>query len=121
MRRPLCLSLGLLALGLAAPAAAQATTYLCSGTSEEERALAETTPHSLKLVYAQPGGSFLGDVTTRIAEPGGQVVVEARCEGPWLLVDLPAGDYEVTASYRGESKSLRVSVSPGPQEQVVTF
>lgn len=106
----------------AAQAAEAEVHYACSGTSEEERAQAEAKPHSLRLVYAQPGGSYLGDVTTRIAEPGGQVLVETTCVGPWLVVDLPAGTYEVTATYRGETKTQSVAVEEGTtREQVVTF
>jgi len=106
-----------------APWMAQAdVAYACSGTSEEERAQAEAKPHSLRLVYAQPGGSYLGDVTTRIADSGGQVLVETTCEGPWLVVDLPGGSYEVTATYRGEEKTQRVTVEEGTtREEVITF
>ena len=87
------LAAGALALGVAAPALAEAP-YLCSGTSEEERMEAEATTYTLKLVYAEPGGSYLGDVSTQIADSSGQVLVDTTCRGPWLLADLPGGQYD---------------------------
>lgn len=110
-------------LGLmgAAPASAE-VTYLCSGTSEDERQEAETTPHSLKLVYSDAAGSFLGNVTTRIANGQGETLVDTECAGPWLLVDLPPGDYEIESRYQGESKTQTLSIEgDAPREQVVTF
>jgi len=121
MKPILAIAAAALLAGAAQTAHAE-TPYACSGTSEEERAQAEAKPHSLRLVYAQPGGSYLGDVTTRIADSGGQVLVETTCEGPWLVVDLPGGSYEVTATYRGETKTQSVAVEEGAtREQVITF
>jgi hypothetical protein len=121
MKRVISLAAGAVVFGLALPAVAQ-VTHLCSGTSEEQRAQAEATPHTLRLVYADPGGSFLGEVTTRITDTAGQVLVEVTCPGPWLLADLPGGQYEVTATFRGESKTQTVSVDgQSQQEQVITF
>jgi len=110
-----------LLLGLAAPAMAQ-PSHLCAGIAESGRDIPGADGFSLKLVYAEPGGAYLGNVTTRIADADGQVVVEAHCEGPWLLASLPAGSYEVTASFEGETKTQSVSVGEqGQTEQVIRF
>lgn len=107
-------------LAAGSPAEAQVSA-VCSGIGEEGRAEAETVPHSLKLVYAQPDGDFLGNVETRISGDGGELV-NVRCPGPWVLVDLPPGSYEVTATFKGETKSRRVTVGgSGTRQQVFTF
>lgn len=107
-------------LAAASPAEAQVSA-VCSGIGEEGRAEAETVPHSLKLVYAEPDGSYLGAVETRITGEGGELV-NVRCPGPWVLVDLPPGSYEVTATFKGETKSRRVTVGgSGTRQQVFTF
>lgn len=114
---------GLAALtALTAPLPAQAQAGVeCGGIGEEGRALAESVPHNLRLVYAQPDGDYLGAVATRISR-GGEVVAEIRCPGPWVLANLPAGTYEVTASFREQTKTRRVTVSgSGRREQVITF
>ena len=92
----------------------------CSGIGEEERAMAESVPYTLKLVYAEPDGSYLGAVQTRITGSGGELV-NVQCPGPWVLVDLPPGTYEVTATLRGQTKSRRVTIGSGRQQQVFTF
>lgn len=111
------LAAAVLACGLVPAVQAQEPgepAFLCTGISEDDRTEAEaSTDHTLKLVYAQSGGNYLGDVTTRLADAEGQVLLETTCEGPWLLVDLPQGSYEVTATFNGESKTENVSVQSG--------
>ena len=116
---PTVVAAAALAVLAALPAHAQGNA-VCSGIGQEQRAEAESIPHSLKLVYAQPDGHYLGDIHTRITR-GGEVVVDMRCPGPWLLADLPPGSYEVTATFQGEAKSRRVTVGSGRQQQVFTF
>lgn len=111
-----------LAAALATPLAAASPGSLCAGVGEDNRAIEEQFPHTLKLVYAEPGGAYLGDIETTI-KAGGETLVSERCIGPWLLVDLPAGTYDVTADYQGQVKTFSVSVpSDGREvEKTVTF
>ncbi len=105
---------------IAPPAGAQ-VAHECAGIGVQGREAAETVPHTLRLVYAEPDGDYLGYVDTRITGPGGELVT-VTCPGPWVLVNLPDGSYEVTASIRGETKSRRVTIAGGrQQEQVLTF
>lgn len=57
--------------------------------------------YSLKLVLAaKRSGAYLADVDVVVRSlPSRQVVLEHRSEGPLVLAALPAGRYEVTASY----------------------
>ena len=103
----------------ALPARADAPVE-CSGIGDEQRAMAESVPHTLKLVYARPDGHYLGDVQTRISA-GGDEVVNVRCPGPWVLVDLAPGTYEVSATFEGQTKTRRVTVGGDRREQVFTF
>lgn len=115
------LAAGTVALGLALPAMAATAPSMCAGVSDDGQNPAAAANYSLKLVYAQPDGAYLGDVATRISS-GGNVVVDAHCEGPWLLADLPSGTYEVTATYRGATQTQTVSVgADGQVEQVIRF
>lgn len=105
----------------AAPAMAQ-NEHLCAGVSTTGQTLPEAGDFSLKLVYAQPDGAYLGDVTTQIAGPDGKLLVDAHCDGPWLLASLPQGRYRVTATYEGQTKTQDVSVgAKGQTEQVIRF
>jgi hypothetical protein len=107
-----------------APAFAQATgqaPFLCVGVGADQRELAANTPYSLKLMFAEPDGHYVADVTVRITDASGAVPLYLVCGGPWLLVDLPAGTYQVEAAFEGQTKTQSVTVGQGQREQLITF
>lgn len=114
------LAAGALVALSALPAPAEVTAQ-CSGIGEEERAAAEGIPHTLRLVYAQPDGHYLGGIETRISGASGELI-SVRCPGPWVLVDLPDGTYRVSATFKGQTKSAQVTISGGARrQQVIVF
>lgn len=107
----------------AAPAfaAGHEAAITCAGTSEEGRAAMAATPHSVKIVYANEKGEYLGLVDTKIVKDG-QVVAEQFCEDPWALANLPAGSYDVISTYEGQTKTGRVTApASGAAEVVIRF
>ncbi|MEM7496962.1 MAG: hypothetical protein AAF371_03090 [Pseudomonadota bacterium] len=102
-------TLAALALLLPFTAESQEPNYLCSGIGLEREEEEANFRHSLKLVFAQTDGHYIADVAATVATGGGTVLSET-CPSPWLLVDLPAGSYTVTASYGGETKSATLQV-----------
>jgi len=115
----MALAAGLLAGPLlASPAAAQT---LCSGVGIQEREAADAGDFNLKLVYAEPGGHYLGDIRTEVLR-GGEVVAEGDCPGPWFLTKLAPGRYEVRASFKGRTETRSVSVpASGRREVTIIF
>ena len=110
--------------GPVAPAVAQApgqAPFLCVGVGADQRELAANTPYSLKLMFAEASGHYVADVTARITDAGGVVQLHLVCGGPWLLVDLPAGTYQVEASFEGQTRTQAVTVGQGQREQLITF
>lgn len=104
----------------AQPVAAE--TYQCAGIGVEGREFAKTVPHNLRLVFAQPNGDYLGDVQARVLDSATGDVVTASCPGPWILLDLRPGVYEITASHGGAAKTRSFTLlGKGTQEQVFTF
>lgn len=56
---------------------------------------------------AKPSGAYLADAKLKIVNvKNSQVVAERRMEGPWYLIDLPAGTYRVFVVYRDDGSSL---------------
>lgn len=83
------------------------------GSPESQAIKAELARHSLGLTFAsQRGGrnEYLAAVQVAIRDTSGAMVLEVLTEGPYLLVDLPAGSYRITATYRGKEKQSTVRV-----------
>ena len=101
----------------------QGIRYACAGVSEESRGDARWQHYPAKFIFAGGGGDFLGDVTVTVDKAAGGTLFEAHCQAPWVLVDLPPGQYRVDAvakqSYR-QSFNLAVGGN-GQTERVVRF
>ena len=94
------------AAGLALSTGAIASTQVphrSGGVSVEDFAelRSQASDYNLKLVLAARGsGAYLADVDVTVRSlPSREVVLEHRTDGPQLLAALPAGRYEVTASF----------------------
>jgi hypothetical protein len=93
--------------------------YFSAGVGLEER-MAEYPLFSLKLVFTAGGKPYLSGVSVTIQPvKGGPVLTipQDQVEGPWLFVDLPAGVYDVSATYRDSRQGLKnVKVEAGKQK-----
>lgn len=102
---------------------------MSGGITREDRVAmhAERQRYSLWVAtVGKPSGAYLADVDLRITRlPAKTVVLERKMEGPWLLLALPAGSYDVSGSYReaGAEKpqtlSARVQIAAKGQRQAV--
>jgi len=104
-------------------AGAQAAAFRCGGVGQDEqqRIKAEAAQHDLLLTFSVTGGAYLADVDVEIRR-GDQVVLQARCNGPLMLVDLsPAGPYEIRASAQGKDQRKTVTVGGGGKPASVSF
>ncbi len=100
---------------------AQGRQYVCTGIAESKfDPRWEAFP--VKFVVATVEGDYLGDFTATIADAGGATVFDAHCLSPWMLVDLPAGNYTATIRTRGVyEKTVDVEVGSGQNEITVHF
>lgn len=96
-----------------APQADSGYRYLCGGVGENEAALLKrrAREHDLMLTFAARNGAYLADVNVHIADARGNHVLDATCDGPIMLVDVPAsGNYRIVARSAGQERSRTVSV-----------
>lgn len=82
-----------------------AASYLSGGIGEGEAARFEAAfshyPLIVQLYETQKGKRvYTADALVTIVDHNGKVVLEERAKGPFMLVRLPAGDYEVSASLK---------------------
>ena len=73
-----------------------------AGLSEQDELYQERNSYNLWLTTAAKGsGAYLADVQVRIVDRRTQQpVLVHTLDGPWLFVELPAGRYDMEASYR---------------------
>lgn len=71
------------------------------GISLEERASAPR--EGTKLEFFVASGAYLSDVNVRVEDQHGNAIVDTVTEGPWLILDLPDGQYNVQASLGDDS------------------
>lgn len=89
-------------------------TYLCGGVGEDEEAFMkqEAKGYDLMLTFAARNGAYLADVNVDIADAKGTSVLQATCDAPIMLVDLPkSGNYRVSADAAGYTLRQTVKVS----------
>lgn len=100
---------------LSSPVLAQNPILFNGGISEEERATAPTT--GTRLVFFVRAGNYLADVRVTVRAADGREVVSTVTSGPWLILDLPPGRYQVVAALEnGETHSLAIDVDGQPRE-----
>jgi hypothetical protein len=81
-------------------------TYLCGGVGAEEadHMKSEARNYDMLLTFAAKDGSYLADVSVDITDAKGGAVLQASCDAPMLLVDVPkSGTYRVHAQTAGYS------------------
>lgn len=89
---------------------AQSNILFNGGISQEERATAPN--RGTRLVFFVRAGNFLADVKVVVTNAAGVEVVNTTAEGPWLILDLPDGRYQVSATISsGETQSIAIEVA----------
>jgi hypothetical protein len=80
------------------------------GTTSIERLNALSADFNLKLVFALKSGDYVDGVQVGIADAAGKALVEAKSEGPWFLTKLPAGNFQITATFAGKTEKRSVTI-----------
>lgn len=61
-------------------------------------------------MFASKSGAYLSDVGVNIADSTGRTLLDIACDGPWFLAKLPAGAYQIVATFAGNAVRQHVSV-----------
>ena len=91
--------------------------YACAGIGKVSRNDPRWKAFPLKLVFAAANGDFLGDPAVTVTDGAGQQVFQAQCNGPWVLIELPAGAYKIHATGQkgAYAKDFPIVVTAGKQ------
>ena len=96
---------------------ANGVKYACAGVGKASRNDPRWTAFPVRLEFAAANGDFLGDPAVTITDASGKQVFQTQCNGPWVLMQLPAGSYQVHATgQKGQyAKDFPLSVKAGGQ------
>lgn len=127
-----CLSLsGAALIALASPAFAEEMLkvhqtanvaghqVMCGGASLDDQAQmdAKSYPVTLKMVGGY--GQWLGQERVSVNGKSGEQI-SLQCEGPWVMMQLPPGQYQATAEISGASaKTQKFTVANGGNREVI--
>lgn len=88
--------------------------YVSGGVGEEslDRINSLASDFNIKLVFALSTGEYLSDVKIAIADRTGKTLLDTTSEGPWFLATLPAGTYQVVATFAGKEVKRQIAIGP---------
>jgi len=91
---------------------------VCTGIGADARTDPRWPTYPLRIELVGRAGEYLGEALVTVSK-GGEAVIGARCGGPWLLLKLPPGAYDVTAEVEGRTMKSRATVGATGQARVV--
>lgn len=125
------LTLALAAAAIAFPAAAmtegrtkQDGPFVSGGVSQSELAdiRAKQPFFNLSVLTAAKGsGAYLAGVRVRIVDSKGENILETEMDGPYLLVDLLPGKYDMEFINAGETQKRTMTMQRGAPRRVVLY
>jgi len=80
------------------------------GTDSIDRLNALAGDFNLKLVFALKSGDYVSDVGVVIADAAGKTLLDTTSHGPWFLARLPAGQYQIVATFAGNAVKHQIAV-----------
>lgn len=85
-------------------------TYMCSGIGESKND-PRVSSFPMKIVFATNSSALYSDVTVKVTGEGGRSVFDVFCDGAWLLLKVPPGQYNVSATdTKGQSRSCPMTI-----------
>ena len=104
----------------------QGISYISGGVGEEESqamlAEAKQWPLLLELSQLENGrGVWIFGAKIKIVNSQNQVIFDAQADGPYILINLNTGQYQIEASYQGVSQKRSVSIQASTPQKLAIF
>jgi hypothetical protein len=104
----------------------QGIAYITGGVGEEEStailAEAKQWPLLLELSQLENGrGVWIFGSQIKILNTKNAVIFDAKADGPYMLINLTAGDYTIQASYQGVEQKKAISIKSGAVQKISIF
>lgn len=73
-------------------------SHLCAGVGDDAND-PKFANYNTKIIFTTAGSAYITDVQAKIVEASsGKVVADLYCDASWLLMNLKAGAYRITAT-----------------------
>ena len=104
----------------------QEISYSSGGVGEEESqailAEAKQWPLLLELSQLENGrGVWIFGAKIKILNSQNQVIFDAQADGPYILINLTTGQYQIEASYQGVVQKRSVNVQASASQKLAIF
>lgn len=112
---------GVVSLPVDRPATVNGIQVACTGIGQNNRDDPRWLAYPVRVEFSDHQNAYLGsgEITVRA---GGQPILSVRCNAPWVLLKLPAGDYTVEGRAPGtqaEPRGARFQPPAHGQRRVV--
>jgi hypothetical protein len=91
---------------------------VCTGIGADARNDPRWQAYPLRIELVGRAGEYLGEALVSLMR-GDEAIISVRCRGPWLLLKLAPGAYNVTAEVENVSKTAPATVPATGQARVV--
>jgi hypothetical protein len=95
---------------------------ICIGGVNQMKSMIKDFPLEIVLVEKAEGSTkenYIADVKVKIHDLKDNLVLDVVTDGPFLLVNLPNGGYQITAEFHQVVKTRKVNVVKNKHERVV--
>ena len=104
----------------------QGISYITGGVGDEESsailAEAKQWPLLLELSQLENGrGVWIFGSQIKILNAQNTVIFDAKAEGPYMLINLGAGEYAIVANYQGVEQKRSISIKAGQAQKISIF
>jgi hypothetical protein len=94
---------------------------VCTGIGLDAQNNPAWAAYPLKVMTTGNAGMYLAKAQITLTQKN-SVLADVKCAGPWVLFDVPPGDYKVGAVLEGEIADTNVRVrTPGQAQAVLRF
>jgi hypothetical protein len=91
---------------------------VCTGVGTDAREDPRWSTYPLKIEIVGKGGQYLANMQITVNKDA-KIIVQAECGGPWLLLKLSPGRYQVSATVEGTTVSSPAYALASGQGRVI--
>ena len=95
------------------PESSEGVRYLSGGIGEDELAQIEAAKasYNVKILLAEKSGHYISGVHLTLSTLLGDKLVDIPSAGPFVLLQVPSGTYQIEAAYEGHAQQQRITIS----------